>query len=61
MARAVKSICTAAMTAAEDVMALDNDVELLTTPDECASADDWIATIKEPQRWLAHHIHNQRC
>lgn len=39
--------CTTAMKTAADVVAMDNDAELLATLDECASASDWIHTVKE--------------
>ncbi|TFD17865.1 hypothetical protein [Cryobacterium sp. TMT4-10] len=38
--------CTTAMRAAADVSSSDNSVELLTTLAACASADDWILTLK---------------
>lgn len=38
--------CTTAMKAAADVTGLDNSAELLTTLADCASADDWILTLK---------------
>ena len=38
--------CSAAMKAAADVVELDNNAELMETLKVCASADDWIETLK---------------